>query len=560
MSFRNMSIVNKILTVVVVMATTSAIIAGFSFQRLNSLNADFELVGLSEETAREAMDLRIDIVAISRMTYQLAVMPEKAEEFRAQDQRRTDEMLGRLPILEEAADDTQKRQLADIRSTLEAYFMTIDQMIDVAAADPQNTAAITAALDKALEGQKTVTTAVKAYSKYSAENMATIREQATTKAADSSIFILGFAGLVILVGLGFGLAVGRWGISQPVIAVVGTLKALARGDENVQVLGVERTDEVGDLAKAALLFKKQLAENARITAENEQQKEQAELAKKKMVQQLADEFEEAVGAIVRSFSGAAGDLEASARELSDTAGKTSEQSQRVGAASGQTASNVEMVAAATEELTASVSEIRGQVGQSSSLSQNAMVDADAAAEKVNGLTITAQKIGDIVELINGIAAQTNLLALNATIEAARAGEAGKGFAVVAAEVKQLASQTESATTEIATQIGAIQSSTSESASAIGDVAETIRNMNSIAMAVSASVDEQASATHEIAQNVQEAARGTTEVSEAINSVTHGAETTSSASTQVLTASEELSRHSEALKQELERFLGNLRAA
>jgi len=125
MFFGNMSVVKKILTVVVVMATTSAIIAGFSFQRLNSLNADFDLVGLSEETAREAMDLRIDIVAISRMTYQLAVLPEKADEFRAQDQRRTDEMLGRLPILEAAADETQKRQLANVRSTLEAYFLRL---------------------------------------------------------------------------------------------------------------------------------------------------------------------------------------------------------------------------------------------------------------------------------------------------------------------------------------------------------------------------------------------------------------------------------------------------
>jgi hypothetical protein len=43
-------------------------------------------------------------------------------------------------------------------------------------------------------------------------------------------------------------------------------------------------------------------------------------------------------------------------------------------------------------------------------------------------------------------------ALNATIEAARAGDAGRGFAVVAQEVKQLASQTAKATSEIGGQI------------------------------------------------------------------------------------------------------------
>ena len=61
----------------------------------------------------------------------------------------------------------------------------------------------------------------------------------------------------------------------------------------------------------------------------------------------------------------------------------------------------------------------------------------------------AARIGVVIDLINDIAAQTNLLALNATIEAARAGEAGKGFAVVATEVKSLASQTATATEEIA---------------------------------------------------------------------------------------------------------------
>ncbi|WP_455854760.1 hypothetical protein [Ensifer canadensis] len=71
MAFKNLSILTKVGLVVVVMGISSTLIALAGARGLSSLGTTIVEVGAREEAAREAMDLRVDIIAISRMTYQL---------------------------------------------------------------------------------------------------------------------------------------------------------------------------------------------------------------------------------------------------------------------------------------------------------------------------------------------------------------------------------------------------------------------------------------------------------------------------------------------------------
>jgi methyl-accepting chemotaxis protein len=218
------------------------------------------------------------------------------------------------------------------------------------------------------------------------------------------------------------------------------------------------------------------------------------------------------------------------------------------------------VAAATEELSSSVNEISRQVQESARVAGEAVDQARATNARIAELSKAAARIGDVVELINTIAGQTNLLALNATIEAARAGEAGRGFAVVASEVKALAEQTARATGEIGQQIGGIQDATRDSVGAIKEIGSTIERLSEISSAIAAAVEEQGTATQEISRNVQQAAHGTQQVSSNIADVQRGANETGSASTQVLSAAQALSRNSNRLRTEVEKFLSTVRAA
>ncbi len=172
----------------------------------------------------------------------------------------------------------------------------------------------------------------------------------------------------------------------------------------------------------------------------------------------------------------------------------------------------------------------------------------------------ADEIGDVVKLITAIAEQTNLLALNATIEAARAGDAGRGFAVVASEVKSLASQTAKATEDISNHIAGMQEATQESVAAIKEIGATIGQISAIAASITNAVEQQGSATQEIAQNVQSVAQGTREAADNIVQVNRGATETGSASEEVLSSAKALSSESTRLRAELDRFMGNIRAA
>ncbi|MFL1461188.1 methyl-accepting chemotaxis protein [Roseococcus sp. DSY-14] len=369
---------------------------------------------------------------------------------------------------------------------------------------------------------------------------------------------LGAAALLALMAGALATWLAR-GITRPLVAATTATRALAEGRRDIAIPGAGRRDELGALAAALEVFRRQ--GEARDAAE-------AEVAAERAARRRRHEALEAhVQDFGRSAHGAMGGVIAAAAGMREAAGRMAEASSRMQAHAEQTRGQAQdssrdlaAVAAATEQLSASTSEIARQVRGAAEAVAHAAAEAGRSDAIMSGLAGQAQEVGVVVGLISDVAGRTNLLALNATIEAARAGEAGKGFAVVASEVKALAAQTAKATEEITARIGRMQGASGEAADAIARIVVVVQRVEAIAAGIARSVEEQGEATREIARGAGTVSAATTETSRAMEEVARTAAETCEVSRGLVEGAATTTTDAEALKAEMEGFFRQIRDA
>ncbi|WP_407165581.1 methyl-accepting chemotaxis protein [Bradyrhizobium sp. ORS 111] len=560
-------ILPKILAIVCGLSLIAGMMAWLGISSLNSLSERSAITARAAERALLSARANQNVLAINGAEFRSALDPRDENRLAARSVIEAQIKLfeERLAEISHTSDEQTISMLSGVRSALAAYRAQLKQTLD--AVDGASTAELTRSAEKlrdvamnsraaAEELQARIRAVAERQDQRVRENVKA--DQRETASTSELLVLLAASGVAF--GLLFGFVVGQYGIAKPIRAVVDMLQQLANGNYDVAVDGTDRRDEVGDVARTALVFKDNGLAKIRMEREQKEAEARAAAQRRADMLQLADGFERAVGEIVETVASASTELEASATTLTSTAERSQDLATTVAAASEEASTNVRSVASAAEELSSSVNEISRQVQESARIASEAVDQARTTNDRVGELSKAAARIGDVVELISTIAAQTNLLALNATIEAARAGDAGRGFAVVASEVKALAEQTAKATGEIGQQISGIQAATQQSVGAIGEISSTIERLSEISSTIAAAIEEQGAATQEISRNVQQAAHGTQQVSVNITDVQHGATETGSASTQVLSAAQTLSGDSNRLKLEVGRFLNAVRAA
>ncbi|MDU0360847.1 methyl-accepting chemotaxis protein [Rhizobium sp. 25PS6] len=404
------------------------------------------------------------------------------------------------------------------------------------------------------------------------------------------IFCLVLIGIAVLAAVGFSVVVAQIGIAGPMMQLRQRMTRLAEGDTTSDVSGLDRGDEVGQMAKAVSVFRDNAIERARIEARAEADRDVSDSERRDREAQKAREASELDRAVTALGDGlrrlAAGDLAShiaepfvahldalredfnnSVEKLNETMHTVGANARAIGAGANeirssadqlsqrteQQSASVEQTAAALEEITTTVRDAAKRAEEASQLVARTRLGAEKSGEVVRKAVSAMQQIekssgeiSNIIGVIDDIAFQTNLLALNAGVEAARAGDAGKGFAVVAQEVRELAQRSAKAAKEIKALISTSGSHVQTGVSLVGETGKALD-------AIVQEVQEINQHVHAIAEASREQSIGLQEINTAVNTMDQGTQQNAAMVEESTAASHNLATEAAALNNLLGKF-------
>jgi len=360
--------------------------------------------------------------------------------------------------------------------------------------------------------------------------------------------VMGALGFIAILVAAFGMALIWRGVIRPIARLVETMTELAQQNNDVDVPGAGRGDEVGQMARAVLVLRDASIEKVRLEGETAEQRRTSESDRRKNAEiqaKAAEEQADAMRALAEGLSrmaqgdltfrlndGFTGDYQqikddfnatigqmqdtmaaivVATREVANTAAEISASTTDLSQRTEEQAASLEQTSASMEQISATVKKNAENAQQANQFAIGTRQVADQGGQIVGDAVTSmarieesSKKISDIIGVIDEIAFQTNLLALNAAVEAARAGEAGRGFAVVAQEVRSLAQRSSQAAKDIKELInkssGQVEDGVelvNRAGTALTEIVQSIKKVADIVSGIAVASSEQATGIDQI---------------------------------------------------------------
>jgi len=260
-------------------------------------------------------------------------------------------------------------------------------------------------------------------------------------------------------------------------------------------------------------------------------------------------------------------LRDSANQMAGTAKQQADESVKTLSAVDQLASSMRQVSATAGASSESAKQVLHATEQGRLAVQETVQDMQNIRSAVQRMSKQVKALGDrsleistIVSTIRDIANQTNLLALNAAIEAAGAGEAGVRFAVVADQVRKLAESSTQATREIADLVKVIQTETQDTVVAMEQETQAVEAGSASALRTGEVFNEIsgiAQRSSELAQTIASAAvnqtASTDQVGRSLKEFAGGAVATQKATDSARATVEDMAKLAEGLTSSVAQF-------
>jgi len=388
-------------------------------------------------------------------------------------------------------------------------------------------------------------------------------------------------GMLAVLGLGVCIAYKTSeSITRPLESLMGVAGNIGESGDLEHEVDVQRSDEIGALARSfsrMVSYLKEMAAISEAIAEGDLSNEVEPRSAHDTLGRAFARMTEGLAVLVRNVRDSASQVASGSSQVANASEESAKMSVQSAAAIDEVTStmhemsvnvqnmvkNTQTQAASVNETSASIDEMVASIQRVADTSkvlleisdrsrqevQNGIVSMEKATDGLNRINtsihssseiigvlgLRTDDIGKIIEVIDDLAEQTNLLALNAAIEAARAGEHGLGFAVVADEVRKLAEKSAQSTKEISELIQSIQkearkavenmdkstSLVNDGLSLGADLGAALRKISNVVTEVYKFAQEIGAATNEQSHGSSQIARATTR----LNEITH--ETSSS---------------------------------